>query len=288
MTAVGHFLHAAEPYIFQGILGVIALFGLWKDWKDYGDASGRFKKPVRTVLLIGTLIVILLSAFDTYDTRRDARLKEQTASWKEVESKKQIDDLTTQVRLGREENKDNADGFRTSFANLYNKYSQLAARVQNADLLREIAQTRKELKATQDKLNQPKAHLAASFWYPNFSVDNIQQEVTTPKRADGSVTFDIVVMNPEDVPALNGSFTIRICETCRFSKEPKGSMHLEGSDERDRQWSFDRILPKSAVQKYEIEVTPHNPLLGNRFEVDMLYACVNCVGGKQVLWVNIQ
>jgi hypothetical protein len=259
MTAVGHFFRAAEPYLFQGLLGLIALFGLLKDWKDYGNAAGKFKKPVRIAVLIGTLVVILLSTFETYDNRRDARLKEQTASWKEAESKKQIDDLTEQVRLEREENKDNADGFRTSFASLYDKYSDLAARVQNADLLREITRTRKELKTTQDKLTQPKAHLTASFWHPDLTFDTLQQEVTTSKRADGSVTFDIVVMNPEDVPALNGGFTIRICRECKFSKEPSGSTQVVGSDEHDRLWTFDRILPKTADKIPRVRIPPSPP-----------------------------
>lgn len=146
--------------------------------------------------MVVTLCVILLSVFETYTTHKDASEKEQTASRKEAESKKQVDDLTKQVTQERDENKQNADGFRQSFAALYNKYSDLAARVQNADLLREIIRTRKELKATQDKLNQPKARLVAGFWVPDAAL-TFPQETTVSRRADGSIAVDVIMSNPQ-------------------------------------------------------------------------------------------
>src|SRR5579872_5841312 len=221
MTAVSHFLVAAEPYIFQVLLGLVALFGLLKDWKDYAEASKQFWKPLRIVVLAATLCVILLSIFDTYVTHKEAYEKEQIAIRKEAESKKRIDDLTEQVTQEREENKNNADGFRTSFARLYDKYSELIARSQNADLIKEIKRTRDELKATQDKLNQPKARLTASFWHPGLAPDRLVREVALSRQADGSITLDLAVVNTEDVTATSGGYTVRLCEECRFLKEPR-------------------------------------------------------------------
>jgi hypothetical protein len=143
MASIWRFISEARPYILQILLGSLALFGLLKDWKDYGNAAGRFKKPVRIVVLVGTLTIVVLSIFETYDAR-----------------------------------------------------------------------------------HPPKARLAASFWYPNINLDNLQHEVTVSKNPDGSIALDVAVLNPGDVAALNGSFTIRICQGCNFSKEPNGSIHI--------------------------------------------------------------
>src|SRR5438309_1517738 len=105
MTTVGHFLREAEPYIFQILLGLVALFGLLKDWKDYEEVSKQFWRPFRIAVLAVTLCIILLSVFETYTTHREAADKEQEAGRKELESKKQVDDLTQQVTQEREENK---------------------------------------------------------------------------------------------------------------------------------------------------------------------------------------
>jgi hypothetical protein len=281
MESLGHFFHAAEPYALQTLLGLVALFGVLKDWKEYA----RFKKPVAVIVLVGTIAVYLLSLFETYDTRRDARLKEETASRKEVESKKQIEVLTEQVSQEREENKQNANGFRTSFSQLYDKYSELAARSKNPDLIREIKRTQNELKATQDKLNQPKARLNAGFWAATDSYD-FPHEINIPRRPDGSVAFDICASNPTDVTALNGAFDVRICRLCKFAKEPQGSNHVSGSREEDREIKFDHIFAHSNIQKYAIEVIP--PPSAARFQVDIFYRCENCEPGQQSLFVNIE
>lgn len=284
MTRFLHFLLEVEPYVLQGLLGLVALFGILKDWNDYGEASGRFKKPVRITVLVVTLIVILLLTFETYNSRSEARKKEETANQKEAASKMQIDGLTEQISQEREENKHNADGFRESFATLYQKYSDLAARVQNADLLREIIQTRKDLKATQEKLTQPKARLTASFYRPGMTTDNGPRETTGTKHADGSIAFDLVVANPGDVPALHGNFTIYICDQCRFSTEPIGSVHVSGSSEQERQFFYGSIPPHT-LTKFTIEVTT----VLTSFEVGTSYTCDNCVPNPiQPLMVNVQ
>jgi hypothetical protein len=285
MESISHFWNAIEPYLLQCLLGVIALGGLLKDWKDYGEASGRFKKPVRMAILVGTVAVILLSVFETFSTRRETKEKEQAASRNEAESKKQIDDLTEQVRLEREENKHNADGFRTSFDVLYSKYSDLATRTHDADLLREIKQTREELKTTQQKLNPAKAHLTAGFWEPNNDTDIFPLKTTVQKRTDGSVVFDLSTVNSSDVNALGGGFVVRICGLCRFAKEPQGSIHTPGAPEQEREFQFQHIFAHSHLSKSTIEVIPPS---GVGFMVDVFYRCENCPPDKQTLSVYVQ
>lgn len=287
MTKVWQVCVDLEPYILQILLGAIALFALSKDWDDYVTRLGKLKT---LFLFAATIIVIFLTLLDTHSTRKDTREKEQIAASKDAASTKQVEILTEQVRLEREENKQNSDGFRISFTSLYDKYSDLASRVRNSDLLRELHQTQSDLKETQSKLAQPKATLTASFWHPNMSSANLTKDITVSKKADGSVTLDIMVLNTSDTAALNGTYTIRICVGCKFAKEPEGFMHFKGSEEQDRQVNFDRILSKSTDEKRTIEVFPPQPLatLPNRFEIDMWYSCVNCVTDRIPLWVSVQ
>jgi Tfp pilus assembly protein PilV len=278
MEIIGHFFQTALPYLLQGLLGLIALIAVAKDWKDYGEATGKYANPVRIAVLIFTVAVIFLSFVDTYNSRSEATRKE-------TESKKQIDDLTEQVRLERDENKHNADGFRQSFDALYKKYSDLATRTHDADLLREIKQTRDELKVTRDRLDQPKAQLTAGFWEPNNHTDIFPLKTTVQRRPDGSVAFDINTLNSSDVNALSGGLVVRICRTCKFAKEPQGSINTPGASEQDREFHFQHVFAHSKLPKFTVEVIPPS---GSGFEVDVFYRCENCSSDKQTLFVYVQ
>jgi hypothetical protein len=135
---LGEIFNDIYPYILQVLLGTVALFGSIKDWEDYGNKFGRFRH-LRWALLLFTIAVIALTLYDTHSSRREARQKEQAAEKTGVESKAQIGTLTQQITLERDENKTNADGFRKSFDSLYQKYSDLAAKTQNKELMQELA-----------------------------------------------------------------------------------------------------------------------------------------------------
>src|ERR1700678_1564512 len=139
---IGEIWNDIYPYILQILLGAVALFGLIKDWEDYGEKFGRFKH-LRWALLVFTVGVIGLTLYDTHSSRRETRQKEQAAEKTEVENKAQIDTLTQQITVERDENKTNANGCRKSFDSLYQKYSDLAARTQNKELIQELADTQK-------------------------------------------------------------------------------------------------------------------------------------------------
>ncbi|HEX6821666.1 MAG TPA: hypothetical protein VF123_06395 [Candidatus Sulfotelmatobacter sp.] len=279
-----NFVRAAIPYLLQGLLGFIALVALIKDWKDYGEASGKYKHPVRIAVLVGTIAVVFLSMLDTYNTREEARNTEQEAGRREVESKKHTDDLTDQIRQEREENKQSRIDASKSFDSLYQRYSELLAKVQNADLLREIKQTRDELKATQEKLTQPKPRLTASFWVPDLGLNGSKKEMDVVKAKDGSVTFDITALNSGDTAALRGDIIVKLCALCKYGKEPDGSKHLPGSDEQDRAIPFEHILGHSYVPKVTVQAIPPKTYSG--IEVAITFACENCVTETQKLILN--
>jgi hypothetical protein len=281
---MGHALKDLEPYILQLFLGTIALFGLFKDWKDYKEKIHGFKS-LPWVLLVITVAVIGMTLFETHNTRRETREKEQAAATKDAENAGQITVLTEQVRMEREENKHNSDGFRQSFDSLYRRYSDLASKVQNADLLREIKETRSDLKTTQEKLTQPKPRLIASFWKANMERPDFKKEIDVVKAKDGSVSFEIVTLNESEVAALKGETNIRICALCKYAKEPEGSRQLPGAPDTDRALDFDHMFSSAMTQKLTLEVTP--PSFAQRFTVDVHYACENCTSDTQTLKINI-
>jgi hypothetical protein len=241
------------PYILQGLLGLIAVLALVKDWKDYGEASGKYKSPVRILVLVLTVAVTVLSLIDTYNSRSEAARKEAESSKQIADGRKQIDDLTEQVRLGREENKRSAE------------------------------QTLDELKASGKSI--PKARLVAGFWQPDIHTDLFPIKTTVQRRSDGSVAFDIITLNKSDVTALKAAFVVRICTLCKFAKEPQGSVHTDGQPEQEREFDFLHIFAHSNLPKSTIEVIPPS---GAGFTVLVFYRCENCVPVEQTLSVYVQ
>ena len=112
-------------------------------------------------------------------------------------------------------------------------------------------------------------------------------EVTKERNSDGSVSLDVMALNQTDTAALNGNMILRICVVCKYAKEPDGFVRLPGSEDQDRVFSFPHFLPNSADQKRTIEVVPP-PAPGNRFQVDMILTCDNCITNKESLLVTVQ
>jgi len=119
-----------------------------------------------------------------------------------------------------------------------------------------------------------------------MTFNNDTQEITLRRKLDGSISFDFVMINKGDVTAKNGGLTVRICDLCKYFAEPAEFRHIAGSGDKDRQFHFDHLLARASAEKHTIAVVPDTIL--NRFEVDIMYACDNCIAGdKQVLWVNV-
>jgi cell division protein FtsL len=271
-----------EPYVLQLLVGGIALFGLLKDWEDYRVRLGR----IRWALLLFTISVVVLTIYETHTTRQETRDKEKIALVNDAKNTQQITILTDQIQQEREENKVNSNGFRQSFAALYQKYSELIAKTHNEDLVRQLSSTQEQLKAAEAKFEQPKATLTAAFWRQDVAWDNLQQNTTVSKRPDGSVLLDVVVGNRGPTAAVNGAFTIRLCQACKFAKEPNGFTHLEGSSDYDRQQSFDRFLPTSMATKFTLEMFP--PAGSPDFQIAIIFSCVNCAGNTVPLSIRVQ
>jgi hypothetical protein len=268
---------AITAYVLQVLLGLIALLAVWKDWKEYRTRSKHWGKPAQVVLAAGAVLVIVLSLANTYYSRASARIDRKN--------------LTGQITQLREDGKTANDGFRQSFAGLYDKFTQLQSQVQNRDLLKqnaallqEIADTKKELLATEAKLTQPKAQLSASFHTPDIKDMPITE--TTGTRNGTTVSVPIVVFNPTDVTALNASVSVMPCEGCSWASEPAGFSKVPGAPDSQRSVLYPHIFAKSAVQ---LAVFDFNvPLGATRFAVSVYGTCESCPpSAPKVLWVNL-
>lgn len=199
--------------------------------------------------------------------------------------------LSQQVQQLRDDARTANDGFRQSFAGLYDKFSRLQARVQtdallrqNAALLKDIDETKKELASTQAKLVQPKAAPLASF-----QTEDVRQipitEATIVRTDPVSVSF--LVYNPSDVPAVNGAVGVEICPVCMFASEPIGFGKVPGAPETQRNLEFQHIYAHSATRLLTISVKV--PPGVSPFGIGVRVACETCVPPKyQELWVTLK
>lgn len=258
------------------ILGVLALAALLKDWKDYASMSKwkRLRSIVPGVLAILIIVVTFLAIRETY-----------RSNITEAKSASTIDGLSKQVQQLKRENEEDADGFRSSFSGLYDRFSALQSKVQNQDLLREIEQMKRELIATQSKLSQPKAIPVATF--PFRDVKQIPVTTTTTSRGWGKfITVRFLVYNPSDVNATDGSLMLRICELCEYADEPEGLVKTKGNP-RDREFDFRDIWAKSLTQPLSAHVIV--PLTVSTFEIRIWVNCQTCsIGKPQLLNVLLQ
>jgi hypothetical protein len=142
-----------------------------------------------------------------------------------------------------------------------------------------VSQSTSRLSESIGKVNKPippeLARLQFTFWSadPNLA-SLIPIKETTLQLHQESVSVEFAVGNVGKVPAEDGELWIRICQECRFAKEPEGFDHLKGMPDQDRHRTFQRLLPGVYLEKMTAEIIP--PPIGNRFAIDLFYGCKNC------------
>lgn len=275
---------ALTAYGLQLIVGAIALFALWKDWDEYPKRSQRWGKLVQRLLAGAVLLVAILSLLETHFDRAGAATDRAKSTAENAA-------LSQQVQQLRDDAKAANDGFRQSFTTLYDKFSQLQAKVQadallkqNASLLKDIDETKKELTSTQAKLDpKPKAELSASF--PTNDTKNLPVLTTTLARTD-PVRVSLMIYNLSSVNALNGAVNVQLCDLCAFAFEPAGFQKIAGAPETQRSMDFQHIYSNGVLPLITIEVkVPQNV---SPFLISVLANCDTCVTAKrQDLWITL-
>ena len=276
-SAPGFLVRVCEailPYLSQVLLGVVAFFALLKDWNEYGRLSRKWGRGVPLVIAMVTAIITLLGVYETYSARVE-----------QASSGATITQMSNQIGQLRTDNQKSTDGFRDSFSKLYDRFSELQSKVQNADLLKEIKATKQELVETQNKLTPPIVTPIASF--PARPATDIPITETTATRSDGFVEVHVTVYNPSDYNAKTGAVMVRVCEACKYADEPSGFVKVVGGLDSDREHDFQHIWAKTAMEDMMVHISV--PPEVHSFFVGVFVSCENCSAAKlQNLKVTLQ
>jgi hypothetical protein len=132
---------------------------------------------------------------------------------------------------------------------------------------------------------KPKAKLECSFWSPGAQAENLT-EIYAP--AEGNiVTFSFYIMNRSDVYAKDISLWLRICDDCKFHKEPELSQRVPGSPDSDRLFKNFDLAAGVAFQKITVEMEVPPPF--TRAGIGTKYRCADCEIEQEYehLWINV-
>jgi hypothetical protein len=258
------------PYLSQLFLGLLAFCALLKDWNDYGKLSRKWGKAVPLGLALVTILVTFLGLYETHRAR-----VEQAST--EASSQATISGLSGQIQQLRNDNKQNADGFRDSFTALYKQYSTLQSKTQNAELLKEIEATKQKLVDAQNSLTPPTVTPLATF--PTVEAAKIPITETVLSRSRDFVTVDFAVYNPSNFNAKAGSVLLRVCSDCKYADEPTGFVRVVGGSESDRQHDFAYIYAKTALGRMTVHISV--PPQYRSFQVGVFIGCENCSPAQQ-------
>ena len=260
------------PYLLPVVTLVLGLLTLLKEWEEYKNP--RLRMAVGSVLIIVGLLTIMSLYLDFEEKRETAGTISRLEG--------QVKGLEGEVRAAHNAQTDNTQLFLESFKKLSAEVSNLQTQVKTEALQKKLATVESELQRTQKALAPgPKAVLAFSFEPfirpPTGSPAPVVPvtDVTLPVLADGSVHVEFTVLNLSDVDAVDGELFLQICDDCKFAKEPAGFRKLAGQSDRERNWFFERILAKTALEKMTVDITVPPKVSG----IVMLigYRCRTCV-----------
>jgi hypothetical protein len=264
----------------QVLTGLIALAALWKDWNSYGAISKRFGKRLPIFLAVFIVLAVSFTIGQTW-----------VAVEREAKSAGHIEELGNQLKRNEDgaerRAKQQSEIFQGTINGLNLRLSDLQTKMntepllrQNAALLKEIHDIRAQVNATRTSIEQPveKAELVATFnkdpGLPPEPDQAIIHKISVPRQTDGTVEFTISVMNKSKVQARELFVNVRICNKCRFAKEPSGFKKAPAAPDYDRYTEMNN-LPIGVAIVIPLKVKP--PDLSSGFEVDVTARCENCV-----------
>jgi hypothetical protein len=276
-------------YGLQAVLGVVAILALLKDWTEYKKRTDTSGKGIRICIFAATIVLILLNLLNTHFGRVRAAIDRTAAekrhSDERTADKLQIAGLNQSIETQTRNNETQYTRHQDELHRLQDQLTDLKKQVATEEL-------RKKMDALQGRLDRaltpaPKAKLQASFWQTALQ-DDIVTEIYAPVETN-VVTFSITLVNHSDVDAIGDvSLWIRVCEKCKFNKEPQGFQHIDGAPDTERLMRFGDLPAGSRTQKIVVdaEVPPDSRgkmVLGTR------YRCNNCEIEKdwQQMWVTL-
>jgi hypothetical protein len=242
----------------------------------------RFFKSITRRGWVSLVCAVLTLAAGIGKEVKQQRENEQLRAVADEEKKKSAEDikgLEGQVKAANTAQERNTELFIKSFSKLSGEVSSLQTQAKTEALQKKLATVEAELQKTQKALAPPpKAVLAFSFEpfiNPPAAPAVPVTEVKLPVLADGSVRVEFTVLNISDVDAVDGEFTLQICEDCKFAKEPAGFRKLAGQSDKERYVKFQRILVRTALQTMTVDITVPPKYSG--IVVQIVYRCRTCI-----------
>lgn len=255
------FLFDFSPYVLAIAALAIGVFDLIKEWAEEKRSWLKVSKGITLC------IVAVLSLVGVYQESKDKI--EQRAATTKVEG--QLDEANKALR-------DNTALYLTTYKDLSGQVTDLKTQVKTDELQKKLTSVETQLEATQRALVGPKATLAFSFDPPSVSSDGNDlipvTQTILPVADSGAVHMSFDVINNTTIDAVDGELTLQICDGCKFGKEPDGSRKLQNAPETQRDFPFQRILPKTRVSfGADLIVPPKVPWV----TVVLSYRCQTCV-----------
>lgn len=232
-------------------------------------------------------VLVAMGVLTFVSFRHDKIEKEQTdrkadEATKALQAK--VDVATAAENAAIQDQKNNTGQFLAKFGQLSAEVNELKQQVTTAELQKKLASVQAELQRTQKAMAPaPKAKLRFTFSPfinpPIYEGQAVVEpvvpvtDVELPAAADGSVHVEFSVLNLTEVAALNVSLTLKICDECKFAKEPEGFITQPGEPDTHRMRALPWIHAAERLPPMSVYVIP--PPLPS-FKIGIDYRCDTC------------
>jgi len=242
-------------FVASTIILLSTALGIALDWKEHGVRKKRMRKALVVLAFLGWIV--------SYFFARQGSIE----AW---DSNSKVAALIQEIKTLENNNQQDYERSQNQLRYLNDQLSDLRSQVKTQELKKNIGDLQKQLSvALQPK---PAPILEPSFYTIEKFVEPIRE--TTLKLTGNFVTVEFYVFNNSDVVAINGSVHLRICMSCKFAKEPEGFHKIPGAPDWDRQYDFQQIYPRAALQRLTADIVP--PPTGDSFQIAVMAVCHTC------------
>jgi hypothetical protein len=264
-----------------GTLGLGALFSvgaLYKESEEYvAKKSGR---PLLLLMYFSTLLILIGGIVKTHQTRVQSEADKQQAA----KDRKQLEDDRGQAKQERAINDAKLNDAKDRLQGLQDKVDKLQTKSETQELSKQLADVKHDLAEAESKLQQPKAHLVATFSTTDY--EKLPVHETTGERVPEGIKFNFGVFNDSDVAGVRGSVVLKLCAGCTSGGEPDGFTKPRWSPDDERYKDFARVQEHQVSQDLRATVIP--PIAATAFQVGVMVKCEDCVPSKwDVLTIKI-
>jgi len=235
-------------------------------------------------MFILTVVSLFVGIGLIWQTSRENNAAEKRHAGERQSDREQIAGLNRSVETQTQNNETQYVRSRDEIHRLQDQLTDLKKDITTTELRRKLGALEGQLEKALTPA--PKARLRTSFWMAGIMNEPIS-EIYVPVD-ENVVTVELLLLNQSDVNAKNGGFWLRICDACKYHKEPVGFQHPLGALEVERLLQFVDLPSGSASQKLTVEIEIPSDAHG-KMVILTKYRCENCEIEKdwQQLWVTL-